>query len=939
MYDSFLKDIQQFIPAKRVITDYMRRLAWGTDASFYRLIPRIVLHTENEKEIIQIIKTAQQYGIPLTFRAAGTSLSGQSLTDSVLVIAGKQWDKYQIAEDKKSIRMQPGLIGQRANNILKAHGKRFPPDPASINSAMVGGIVLNNASGMSCGIHENSYKMIQSARLVLADGTVLDTSDEQSKEAFKKTHPDFIQKIIELRDKTRANRTLFNRIRKKYSIKNVTGLNILPFSEFDDPFDIITRLIVGSEGTLAFLSELEMQTTDDMAYKSTAMIFFEDTRTASELVVALKQSRISAVEFFDRKALKSVENESDILPEIKNLPEHATALLLKIEANSEHQLADKTAEILNIAKAYKTLFPVTFTTDPKTFVAYWKIRSGIFPTAGAMRPLGTTCLIEDVCFPMEVFADAVDDLRKILDKNGYDDAVIYGHALEGNYHFILNQFFNTPEAIAQYTNMMNELADLVLDKYDGSLKAEHGTGRNMAPFVQREWGDDAFELMREIKYLFDPNGILNPGVIFNEDPDCYVKNIKPLPLTHPIVDKCIECGFCEVNCLSWGFTLSPRQRIVVQREISRLRANGENPKLLKELEKAYVYDGEQTCAVDGLCMLACPVSINVGDFTQVLREQKNQKRPISFKIGAWTANNFKGLKSGLKFALGTANITRKLIGNKAVDAIGKGLHHASGKNIPLWTATLPKSNKPVDIANQETSAFKVVYFPSCLNQMMGPSHNDTDQTPLTHKLVAFLQKAGYQVIFPPKMDKLCCGTIWESKGMPDIANSKTKELEQSLLIATENGKYPVLCDQSPCLLRMRNNIQGIDMYEPVEFIDKFLLSKLEFTQTDEPITVHATCSTIRLGLTESLVKIAELCSTNVLVPDEVGCCGFAGDKGFFVPELNKYALRKLPAQINKANVKVGYSNSRTCEIGLNNNSGIPYMSIVYLVDKHTTAKK
>ncbi len=939
MIHSFLKEIKNIIPRERVYTDEMRRLAWGTDAGFYRLVPKLVLRTSTEQEIISIIKAAGKYNIPLTFRAAGTSLSGQAISDSVLVVAGKEWDNYKIAEDKNSIRLQPGIVGQRVNEILKPYGRKFPPDPASVKSAMVGGIVLNNASGMSCGIHLNSNRVLISARIIMADGTLLDTGNEQSKKEFSQTHSGFLKQIVGLRYKIREDKELVQRIRKKYSIKNVTGLNILPFIEFEDPFDIITRLIVGSEGTLAFLSEANMLTRTDYRYKASAMLFFPDTRTASELVAALKKSSVSAVEFFDRKALRAVEDSPGSLPQLKTLPEKATSLLIQVEAENEHTLAEQVAGVNKIISGFHTLYPVSFTTDEKEYSAYWNMRSGIFPSVGSTRPPGTTCLIEDIAFPMEVFADAVEELQQILERNAYPDAVIYGHALEGNYHFIINQAFDTPRALRQYENMMNEVADLVVDKYDGSLKAEHGTGRNMAPFVQREWGESAFEIMKEIKQLFDPQGILNPGVIFNDDPECHIKNLKPLPAVHSLIDRCIECGFCEVNCVSAGFTLSSRQRIVIRREINRLRSTNEDPGRLKALEKSFRYAGEQTCAGDGLCSTSCPVNINVGEYIHVLREEKNREHPLYGRIGEWTAGNFGTLSSALRTTLGVANAAKTVIGCKSVDTIGKGLRYVSAGKFPLWTSALPERNKKIKAKGIKNAGeqLKVVYFPSCLNQMMGNSHNDPEQIPLTEKMLSFLNKAGYEVIFPENMNKLCCGTIWESKGMPDIAGRKSAELERALLKASNNGEYPVLCDQSPCLYRMRHMMKNLRLYEPVEFIDRFLLGKLEFHPVDEPVAVHATCSTIKMGLKPTLIKLAKLCSTNVLVPEEVGCCGFAGDKGFFVPELNKYALRKLRPQIEKANVKIGYSNSRTCEIGLNTNTGIPYVSIVYLVDRCTVA--
>lgn len=932
----FLTEIKKHIPEKRIYKDEMRRLAWGTDAGFYRLIPQLVIRSSNEKEIIHIVKTAAKFNLPLTFRAAGTSLSGQAISDSVLVIAGKEWEKYEISEDHNTIKMQPGIVGQRVNEILKPFGRKFPPDPASIKSAMVGGIIQNNASGMSCGTHLNSYKVLKSARLILADGTLLDTGNEKSKEDFRKSHPEFIRKIIELRDKVRNDDELSQRIRKKYKIKNVTGLSIAPFVDFDDPFEIISHLIVGSEGTLAFIAEAEMRTTVDYAHKASAMLFFKDTRTASETVIALKNSRLSAIEFFDRKALRSIENNPDTLDLVKTLPEESSALLIQLEAESETELEKYIEETSCIINKFDILYPCLFTSDPKEYEVYWNMRSGIFPSIGGMRPSGTTCLIEDLAFPMEVFADATQDLQEILERNGYKDAAIYGHALEGNYHFIINQSFDTQKEVDQYEKMMTEVVDLVVDKYDGSLKAEHGTGRNMAPFVEKEWGTKAFELMKEIKKLFDPNNLLNPGVIFNDDPRSYLKNIKPLPPVNKLIDKCIECGFCEVNCVSSGFTLSSRQRIVVQREISRLKRENIQDERLENLEKDFTFQGEKTCAGDGLCSTSCPVGINVGDFIHILREEKNKKHPKNLKLGQWSANHFNLVASGLKTALWSANTVRTLVGNKAVDSIGKTLHSISNRHIPLWTSTLPKKGKKYDPIKNNAD-LKVVYFPSCLNQMMGNSYNDPEQIPLTEKMIQFLNKAAYEVIFPENMRKMCCGTIWESKGMPDIADEKTAELEKALLKASNDGEYPVLCDQSPCLHRMREKIKSLRLYEPVEFIDKFLLDKLEFHQTEDPITIHATCSTIKMGLKPTLLKLAKMCSSNVLLPEEIGCCGFAGDKGFFVPDLNKYALRKLKEQIENSNVKLGYSNSRTCEIGLNTNTGIPFVSIVYLVDKCTTS--
>ena len=925
-YVSFLKEIARFIPDNRIYTDDLRRLAWGTDAGFYRLVPKIVVRSDNEQEISQILLLSGKYHIPLTFRAAGTSLSGQSISDSVLVVAGKNWESYSVSSTGGQITLQPGLTGGRVNEILKPYGRKFAPDPASVKSAMVGGIVANNASGMNCGTHANSDKVMLSARIILSDGTILDTGNKESRLDFIRSHPEFIQKIESVRDRIRKDSELVSRIRRKYSIKNVVGLNLFPFIEYDDPFDIIAHSIVGSEGTLAFLSEVTMKTEEDLPYKASAMVYFSDIREACKAVVAMKKAPVVSAEMLDKKSLQSVNDTTG---------EGLTAILTETKGHTREELVDNIHKIEDILSSFNTFTPVHFTDKENEYASYWAIRSGIFPSVGGTRRPGTTCLIEDVAFHIEDLPQATFELQQLLEKNGYHDACIYGHALEGNFHFIINQAFDTDEEVARYEQLMNDVIALVVDKYDGSLKAEHGTGRNMAPFVKYEWGETAYQYMREIKEIFDSEYRLNPGVIFNDDPKCHLKNFKPLPLTNGHIDKCIECGFCEVNCLSCGFTLSSRQRIVIRREISRLSRLPGKEKQMELLEKQYKYPGNQTCAGDGLCSMSCPMGINVGDLTHDIRQSHLPKGSLGYKAGDFAARHLSGIESALRPVLSVANTAHSLLGSKAMVSLTRGLRYLSGSKIPLWTPAMPKARYPHKTA-QKNKPLKVVYFPSCINQTMGVSQHSPESTPLIDKTIHLLQKAGYEVIFPTHMERLCCGTIWESKGMPDIADRKSAELEAALYEASNKGLYPVLCDQSPCLYRMRHTIKKIKLYEPVEFINTFLLDKLVFKKIDEPIAIHITCSMRKMGLDKQLIELAGRCTSKVLVPEGVGCCGFAGDKGFTQPELNAYALRKLRPQIEKAGIKTGYSNSRTCEIGLKTNSGIPYISIIYLVDKCTT---
>ena len=998
----FLSELKQYLPSDRIYTDELRTLGWGTDASFYRQIPKVVIRSDGEEEISKIVKTCQKYKMPYTFRAAGTSLSGQSCTDSVLIVAGKHWEKYELGPNQDTIKLQPGIVGGRVNEILKPFGRVFPPDPASIGSAMVGGIVINNASGMNCGVHANSDRMLVSARIILTDGTILDTGDKESREQFACSHPEFLRKIEALRDKVRANEALASRIRNKYSIKNVTGLNLRPLIAYDDPFDIIAHSMVGSEGTLAFLSEVTMKTLHDYPYKASAMVYFLSMKESCEAVVAMKKMKageedmaysaenlvVKSAEMLDYKSLSSV-NDPVFLQYKKDvdagkiegvLPgdyHDLTAILTETKGITHEQLLEKIGKIKSCLEQFRLYIPAEFTEDPKVYGKYWAIRSGIFPSVGGTRPLGTSCLIEDVAFPIESLPEATVKLQKMIADHGYDDACIYGHAFEGNYHFILNQSFADEHEVARYAEMMRDVARLVVEEYDGSLKAEHGTGRNMAPFVRYEWRDEAYEAMKELKAIFDPDCLLNQGVIFNDDPDCFIKCLKPLPVLdydfdsvpdggHYLMDsslstaketveqvkranKCIECGFCEVNCMSCGLTLSSRMRIAVQREIRYLAATGSNPERLATLKKQYKYYGDQTCATDGLCSTSCPMKINTGELTHLIRQMDMNNSKMGYKLGEFAANHMAGIKSGLRVVLDVAHLGHVTLGPTLMTGIARGMNKMG---LPLWTTAMPKKHrqpkksdltqfiieKSIPQKEKEHLPLKVVYFPSCINQTMGQSKHGGKIHDLVDEVIQLMAKAGYETIFPEGMERMCCGQIWESKGMLDIADRKSAELEAALWKASDEGRYPVLCAQSPCLHRMRKVMHKMHLYEPAEFIMKFLVPRLDFHPIDRHIALHLTCSTRQMGVADDLIALAKMCSNNVFLPEGVGCCGFAGDRGFTFPELNKYGLRKLRPQIEANHIEVGYSNSRTCEIGLETNTGIPYMSIVYLVNECTTPK-
>jgi len=917
---SLIKKLSGALGKGQVYTDDLTLTATAADAGCYRKIPKIVLKPQDENQVISALKILHETGTALTFRAAGTSLSGQAISDSVLLQArGPNWNGFRILEEGTLIQAQPGITGARLNQVLAPTGMKFGPDPASINSAMVGGIIANNASGMSCGIHANSYATIESARIVFADGTLLDTASEKSREAFITSNPELVSTLLRIGEEIRANSSLTEKIQKKYSIKNTTGYGMNTFLDYEDPVDIILHLMVGSEGTLGFVSEATFTTIPSKPFRASSLIYFKDLKSACNAVPPLREADIPAIEIMDREALRSVEDNAGIPDYLKELDDGVTALLIDLEEESQEALDAMVERTRKALSGFRLVRDFEVTSDLKEITDFWNVRKGVFPSVGGMRKPGTSVIIEDIAVGAEHLTAAVIEMRRMLDELDYKDAVIYGHVLDGNLHFIFAQDFHNDAELKKYDNMILQLTKLIVDKYDGSLKAEHGTGINMAPFVAYEWGEELYAYMKDIKKAFDPTGILNPDVIISDDPQIHLKHFKPMPVIDEAVDQCIECGFCEINCLTNDLTLSARQRIVVQREIEQLSRSGENAEKLGNLNRSFKYKGEGSCAGDGLCAITCPLSIDTGVMIKHLRARNNARKRPGNPIATWISKHFPTIHFFVRTGLGFMSGLNRIIPFRKIWIWDRHMPR------PAKRSALKASSQPED-----PDRMKVVYFPSCINQSMGTAVRVKEKKSLVEVSVEVLEKAGYEVLFPEGMNKLCCGTPWESKGFFDIADAKSSELEQSLMDISLNGKYPVLCDTSPCTHRMKRVMSDkLKLYEPVEFIHDHLLDKLELEKTKEALAFHVTCTSTKMGLEEKFLTVARACTENPVFPEEVGCCGFAGDKGFTQPEINAWALRNLKLQVDR--LSAGYSNSRTCEIGLSRNSDIDYKSVMYLV--------
>ncbi len=929
-YKTFHSNILTKIASDRIFTNPIHTLAYGTDASFYRLIPKIVIKAINEDEVQTILHHASKDNLAVTFRAGGTSLSGQAISDSILVICSYGFRNIQILNEAKQIKLEPGVIGASANNALKFFGKKIGPDPASINAAQIGGIAANNASGMCCGTDQNSYKTLKYIRIVFNDGTVLDTSSAQSIEEFKDSKSALLTQLKDLVAEVKSNQTLYNKIKKKYSMKNTTGYSLNALIDFEDEIDVIAHLMIGSEGTLGFISSITYNTVDEAKLKASSLILFKDIFEACKFVSVLKyqDSLVNAAELMDRASLRSIEDKDGVDPSYKLLDEEVASILVECGADTKEELREKIYQVTTFANEYTLVKDVEFFDDPKEYSKLWAIRKGTFPTVGAMRESGTTTIIEDVAFPIDDLANGVVELQTLFKKYSYDEAIIFGHALDGNVHFVFNQDFSTSEEVVRYEQFMDDVCELVAVKYEGALKAEHGTGRNMAPFIEMEWGEDAYKLMIKLKDIFDPTNLLNPGVIINDDKKAHIKNLKFMTAFNPIADKCIECGFCEPICPSKDLTLTPRQRIAVNREIQLKKDNGEDS---KELERLYKYFGEETCAVDGLCSTSCPVGINTGTLTKDIREKATSS--ISKDIASLISKMYGQTLFFMRQGFRALNLLEAIIKPSGMRSLRKTI-----SAFPYWYDYMPRVANYTKHQNSEYDR-NVVYFSSCINRAFGTSKKSDDKRDMNIVVESLLKKGKYNIIYPNNDKSLCCGVPFESKGFKKEADESLQALLLELFEASNYGEYPIICDNSPCTYRIVQNLKDFNLkvYEPIEFSLEFLVPNLKIDQTDEPIVLHTTCSAKKMGLDDKFKDLAHQLSSDVTVPENINCCGFAGDRGFNFPELNKSALAGLKPQL-KPDIKRGFSTSKTCEIGLSHHSQREYNSILYLLDQCSDEK-
>ncbi len=899
--------------------DVTTRLARAHDASHYLVVPAATEVATGVDDVVRLLR-ASTASRPVTFRSGGTSLSGQAQGRGVLVDTRRAFRRVDVLGDGSRVRVQPGATVRQVNARLAPYGRVLGPDPASEAACTIGGVIANNSSGMTCGTTANAYTTIESMLLVLPDGTVLDTSPADSDARLRALAPAVHAGLIALRDRVRSDPVMVAEIRRQFSIKNTMGYGVNAFLDFDDPVDILVHLVVGSEGTLAFVAEATFATLPVRPHVATGLLVFDSLPSATGCLPAIVSTGPAAVELLDAASLRVAQRDPRGMAALPAIAIGAqAALLVEYQEGTAGALVDRIAAATPVVEGLRTQLPAVLASDARTRADLWHVRKGLYAAVAGSRPAGTSALLEDVAVPVPVLADACGELLRLFDRHEYQECVVFGHAKDGNIHFLLNERFDDPASLARYEAFTEDMVELVLGR-GGTLKAEHGTGRIMAPFVRRQYGSDIYTVMQDVRRLLDPHGVLNPDVLISDDTAIHVRDLKTSPVVDPEVDRCVECGYCEPVCPSRDLTLTPRQRIVMRRERAAALDRGD-VRLAAAIDESFEYDGIETCAADGMCETACPVHIDTGELVKRLRAERQppaQAHAWSAAAGSW---------SPVTTALGAVLTTAHALPGAAQAASRLGRRMLGEDVVPLWTPDLPSGGRRrrprrVDGA---AGAEPVVFLPSCIGTVFGPA---TPRGGVAEAFVALCRAAGVPVVVPDGVASTCCGTPWRSKGALagyEVVRSRT---ERVLAAATDGGRLTVVTDAASCTEGLQHAVPTVDVVDAVAFTAQTLLPLLTIVERIPRLVLHPTCSSTRLGLDGALRAVADAAAAEVVVPADWGCCGFAGDRGLLHPELTASATRAEAATVALAGPAEHASCNRTCEVGMTRATGTPYRHVL-----------
>jgi FAD/FMN-containing dehydrogenase/Fe-S oxidoreductase len=867
-------------------TDEASRALWSTDASIYLRKPIGVVVARSEEDVKLALAAARELGLPITPRGTGTSLAGQATAPGLALDVSEMQRVVNLDLNGRSCSVEPGTIQGELNALVEPHGLVFGADTSTSDVATLGGMVGNNSAGMRSILYGTTADQVLSLRCVLADGETVELRSLPRQEAKRRArHADAEARL--LRGALGIGERYADEIKRRFPrmIRRVSGYGL---DALIDPeiFDL-TRLVCGSEGTLAVVTRAEFRLAELPPQRALSSLEFDSLDAAARATVELLKLDPSALELLDDVAISRARASTAYAGSTRFVHGNPKALLLVEWSGTEEELDARFAGLEEIADGVGALHATPLRAKDE-MQATVKLRKSILPLL-----LGTTerekpvAFVEDAAVPPERLEEFIGRFEEIVEKNG-TWACFYGHASVGCLHVRPALDTSSPAGSARMRRIAEEVTDLVVD-CGGSLSGEHGDGLARSEFLEKMYGPEILRAFSEVKELFDPQGILNPGVIVDPPPMDRQLRIGPgrrrLSINTSLdfsnqgnlaaaVELCNGSGFCRKKT---GGTMCPSYMVTLdEKDTTRARANmlrcvidGTLPP--EELTGERMREIMDLCVGCKACKSECPSQVDVASMkTEVLSQMGKTNGFSARQKAAGHIRKQLALASrspSLYNAASGTRLARRMAALAGLDP-RRSLPKVTRKTFSRRFPSLPQGVGPAEVA------------------LFNDTWNEYQRPEIGVGAVRLFAASGARIHLPRVV---CCGRPMLSEGLVDEARKNARRNLDLLYPLVERG-VPLVGLEPSCILTIRDDYgKLLPDNERVErlagatrlFEEALLALEPELPLHEgSPVLLHGHChqkALVGTGPTEKALSLASGADVEVV---DSGCCGMAGLFGY-----------------------------------------------------------
>ena len=860
------------------------RILYSTDASNFQIVPIGVVIPRNREDVVKTVETAREFGVSVLPRGGGTGLAGQSLGYGIILDFSKYLNKViEVDRENKKAKVEPGIYLEQLNKHLKPDNLCFGPDPSTARVATVGGVIANNGTGAHSILYGMSGDHVLSSEVILNDGSPcrLSPDPDESSARVRKLG----DQLAELRKKN------LDLIKEKFPkhFRKASGYSLNYF--LDEKFNP-AKLIASSEGTLGISTDFELNLVENPRSKGLLILQFNNLLRAIETVPTILKSSPSAVELIDGMLIDLTrENRgySHLLSFVKGNPE--ALLLVEFFGNDPDDVRKKLRDMDKYVEQKGWQCERDIAMDPEDQNKVWSLRkAGLGILMSNKSDFKPVPCIEDVSVPVDNLPKYVEDIQNILKKFGLKGG-FYGHASAGCLHIrpLLN--LKTKEGISRMKELESAALELAL-KYGGVMSGEHGDGIQRSYLNERLFGKELYDVMKDLKYIFDPDNIFNPGKVVEskspEDDFRYSENLQPLTINTYLdwsrengllaaSEMCNGQGVCRkldegIMCPSYIATRDEKDTTRARANTLRAILSGRVSK--NALNSDQVYEVFDLCIACKGCGNECPSSVDVAKMkTEYLAQYKYEN---GFSVRDRIFANIHDISKYASYVPGLFNYMSELAPVKAIMSYtgvtpDRTLPQYSSERFTDWH----KNRKTR--GNSKGSGERVVYFHDTWTQYYFPE--------IGKSAVNILESLGYDVEVIYKRE--CCGRPMLSKGMV----LKAKELARKILGDYVNDGIPVIGTEASCVSAFRDDYRSLVPSKKTEklaensfMLDEFLFNvhdndKIELKPPAGKVLLHGHCHQRSLAGIDKTVDFLRSCGFNIF-ESNASCCGMAGSFGY-----------------------------------------------------------